>query len=209
MLSIQDKQEIADAIKQIESRSSGEIVAVIAAQSGQYLFTSLLWAAFIGLPIPLLLSMIPSLHPILNDGSVSLLVQAASVMLLFLLCSNTSLAVWLTPKAVTMKKASRLAQQQFFQQGLYQTNDRAAILLFVSVAERYVEIIADKGLNDLVDPETWPQLIAGFREKVKQGETTLAFIDTIHRCYQLLATHFPADGRENINELSDILVEIE
>ena len=40
--------------------------------------------------------------------------------------------------------------RQFFAQGLDRTEQRTGVLIFASVAERYAEIVADAGANDLL-----------------------------------------------------------
>jgi len=47
------------------------------------------------------------------------------------------------------------AQEHYFLQDLHLKSERTGVLLFVSAAEHYVEIIADKGINDIVARETW------------------------------------------------------
>ena len=58
------------------------------------------------------------------------------------------------------RRASRLAREQFFEPGLHLTRARTGVLIFVAVAEHYVEIIADEGINALVAPapgtRRWP-----------------------------------------------------
>jgi len=74
---------------------------------------------------------------------------------------------FLIPKRIRHQRAHRLAQEQFFQQNLHHTNERTGLLLFVSIAEHYVEIIADKGINDVVHAGVWDEVVTDFIEQVK------------------------------------------
>jgi putative membrane protein len=100
-----------------------------------------------------------------------------------------------------------LAQEQFFQQNLHHTNERTGLLLFVSIAEHYVEIIADKGINDVVHAGVWDEVVTDFIEQVKAGQVTTGFLHAVKTCGDVLAEHFPG-SHENQNELPNHLIEI-
>jgi putative membrane protein len=77
----------------------------------------------------------------------------------------------------------------------------------VSVAEHYVEIIADEGLNALVPPGTWDKAVADFVQRVRAGRIAEGFLAAIEVVGTRLAEHFPgaADDRD---ELPNRLIEI-
>jgi hypothetical protein len=76
------------------------------------------------------------------------------------------------PDSIKRRRAGRLAHEQFFEQRLHLTRARTGVLIFVSVAEHYVEIIADQGFNALVPPGTWDKAVSNFVEPVRAGEKT-------------------------------------
>ena len=78
--------------------------------------------------------------------------------------------------------------------------ERTGVLLFVSAAEHYVEIIADKGINDVVADDAWQDIVQNFVQHVKQQQVTDGFLTAIAACGELLADHFPATDKD-INEL--------
>jgi putative membrane protein len=78
-------------------------------------------------------------------------------------------------------------------------------LLFVSVAERYVEIIADKGINDKVEQDQWSRVVARFIGQVKDDQICQGFLQAIETCGEILTEHFPVEPG-NKNELPDHLV---
>jgi putative membrane protein len=97
------------------------------------------------------------------------------------------------------------AVRSFYEQGLYRTRAATGVLIFISLFERRVWILGDRGINARIAPEQWQgmvdQLIAGIR----QGTASAALCAVILSCGQLLKQHFPDQGSEQ-NELQDDLI---
>jgi len=78
------------------------------------------------------------------------------------------------------------------------------MLIFVSEAERYVEILVDEGISSKIDNSAWDAIIADFTEQVKKGKTLHGFITCIEACGIHLKTQLPATHQKN--ELPNHLV---
>ena len=106
----------------------------------------------------------------------------------------------LVPNSMKRRRASQLAREQFFEQRLHMTRARTGVLIFVSVAEHYVEIIADEGINALVPPGTWDKAVADFVEQVRAGRIAEGFLAVVEVVGARLAEHFPrpADDRDEL-----------
>jgi putative membrane protein len=113
----------------------------------------------------------------------------------------------LIPRAVKQRRSNRLAYEQFYMQGVHLTQHRTGILLFVSVAEHYVEIIADQGICEKVEAKIWQEGVDQFVGDVKSGNIAQGFLNSIEQCGKPLIHYFPAEPG-NINELSDHLVQL-
>lgn len=198
-----DRQRIRAAIEAAERRTRGEFVTVIARESDDYLYIPVLWAALISLAVPGLAQL--SVVPWLVAHTYS--IQIVTFVLVAVLFRLPAIKHRLIPAYVQRQRAHRIALEQFFLQNLHGTEERTGVLLFVSVGEHYVEIIADKGINDRVDTGTWDALVAEFVAQVKRGRIADGFVRTIEACGDLLAVHFPA-GEADRNELPDHLVEL-
>lgn len=202
-LSKKEKQTIADAIHRAESQTTGELVTVIARASDDYLYIPVLWAALLALLTPGLLMMFP-----LDLDYVQIYqAQVAVFFVAVLLFRLPVLKMRLIPKFVKIRRASRVAREQFIQQNLHHTAARTGVLIFVSRAEHYVEIIADKGINDVVPDDAWDKVVVDFVAKVKSGEVADGFLVAIDDCGKLLAEHFPGKADDE-NELPNHLVEL-
>jgi putative membrane protein len=203
-LTDEDRQKIASAITEAERRTSGELVAVVAQAADDYRYVPLLWPALAALLLPaLLLTIEPGM------GAWPLyLVQAAAFIVLALLAHLPPVRMALVPASIKRRRAGRLAREQFFRQGLHLTRARTGVLIFVSVAEHYVEIIADEGINAVVPPGTWEKAVADFVERVRAGRIAEGFLAMIDAVGTRLSEHFPraADDRD---ELPNRLIEIE
>ena len=202
-LTDQDRQKIVDAIAEAERRSSGELVTVIAAAADDYRYIPLLWPALAALLLPALLL---ALRPGMSAWLVCL-VQVAAFVVLALIAHLPAVRLALVPAAVKRSRASRLAREQFFEQGLHRTRAQTGVLIFVAVAEHHVEIIADAGINALVPPGTWDQAVARFVERVRAGKIADGFLAAIGEVGDRLAEHFPRPA-DDTDELPNRLVEL-
>jgi len=102
------------------------------------------------------------------------------------------------PKSLARLRASRFAREQFYAQNVHNTVERSGILIFVSVAERYVEIIGDQGINDVIAKNEWRDIVNQFVRDVKSQHLGDGFVTAINSCGDKLTTHFPIrDGDKN------------
>ena len=205
-LTLEQKQQIAERIRQIETQTLGELVTVIARRSDDYFYIPSLWAALLALLTPLATQFF-WLQLTINQ---LVLLQLGCFTVLVLLFRWPPLTLLLVPKTIQHTRCQRRAQELFFMEGLHLTQGRTAVMLFVSEAEKYVEILADAGIDAEVADEQWDALVDNFVSHVKAGQVAQGFLETIDGCGQLLIKHFPVtDSRVNPNELSDHLIEID
>jgi putative membrane protein len=202
-LTADEKNRIRKAIEEVERQTAGEIVTVIAQQSDDYLYIPTLWAALIALAIPGVINYLPFEFLLAH----SYLTQFIVFIVLAVFFQWPPLKLRLIPRHIKVQRARRQAYMQFLVQDLHHTAQRTAILLFVSVAERYVEIIADKGINDVVDIGTWDKVVDEFVNNVKQNRVADGFIMAIQQCGDILIRHFPVTATD-VNELPNHLIEL-
>jgi putative membrane protein len=202
-LTDQDRQRIADAISDVERRTSGELVTVTAASADDYRAIPLLWPALAALLLPAgLMVAWPQI------GAWRLYAaQAAVFVVLALIAHLPPVHRALVPGALKRRRASRLAREQFLTHGLDRTRGRTGVLIFVAVAERYVEIIADAGIDAVVPPGTWDKAVSEFVERVRTGQILEGFLAAIGLVGDRLAEHFPSSP-DDPDELPNRLVEI-
>lgn len=210
-----EKRALIATINHVESRTSAELVTVIAQQSDGYRYIPLLWAALASLSLPglyyawLAFATRGWLTPTEALGHAIWLYPAQVLLFLGLgmLFQIPTVKLWMIPDSVKRQRAARHAREQFFLQNLHQTEGRTGILIFVSVAEHYVEIIVDSGIAAMVDNQLWERSIQDFITHVRRGEIAKGFQTTIEQCREVLWEHFPAThGRPD--ELPNHLIEV-
>lgn len=199
-----EKQRIAEAIRAAEAKTQGELVCVIAPASNDYRFLPLLWSTLIALSLPGILWLS---HVWWTQAEIYL-AQVSSFLLALLVLQWTPLKMRLVPRSGQRKQAARLAREQFYAQQLHNTRDRTGVLLFVSVAEHYVEILADEGINSKVGPGTWDTIVGNFVVQLRAGRIAPGFLEAVAACAAILAEHSPAQV-ENPDELPNRLIELE
>lgn len=202
-LTTEEKARIAETVRRVEHGTSGELVTVIARRSDDYLLVPWTWSALLALMLPGVLQLF-DVHPPLVSVYVS---QVTLFVAVLLLLQWQPLKMWLVPKGIKQANARRLAREQFFTQKLHLTRERTGVLIFVSVAEHYVEILADEGIDSRVPAGAWDDMVANFITHVKAGSTAQGFLETIEACGSYLAGNFPARP-DDTNELPNVLIEI-
>ena len=85
---------------------------------------------------------------------------------------------------------------------LWDTQDNSGVLLYLQLAERRVEIVADRGIAARVDAGQWQQLCEQFASDMRSGAADSAVLRCLGRINDLLTAHFPA-GQDNPRELPD------
>lgn len=195
-----DRARIKDAIAAAESRTAGEIFVVVAGASDDYRFVPLLWATLAALIVPLPLIFL-TLLPVVQIY----LIQLAVFVLAALILSHPAVKPLVIPGAVKVTHAHRLAVDQFLAHGLHTTQARTGVLIFVSLAERYAEIVADAGIHSKVGQPIWDGIIAGLLAEIRAGRLADGLIVAIEKSGDVLAAHFPP-GASDRDELPNELI---
>jgi uncharacterized membrane protein len=87
---------------------------------------------------------------------------------------------------------------------VWDTAHNNGVLIYLLLAERRIEIVADRGLNELVAPETWPRLVQDMSAAFKAGNYEAGLTQAVQEVSALLQQHFALQtGQANLNELPD------
>ena len=204
MISESDKTRVADAIRAAETKTSGEIFCVLAQSAGAYRLVPIAWAAALALVVPL-----PLVAWTEWEAVTIYVIQLIAFTLAAVGLSRPALRFLIVPRRMKRERAHGAALRQFLAQGLQKTEGRTGVLIFAAAAERYVEIIADGGINAKVTQEVWDSAVASLIAAIKDGRPADGYVAAIEQCGAVLAAHFPAaPGSRNPDEIPDKLVEI-
>lgn len=94
------------------------------------------------------------------------------------------------------------AVELFSQLRVWDTEHNSGVLIYVQLADRRVEVLADRGINDKVDPATWRHICADMEKAFAEGRFREGAVNGVRAVGLVLQEHFPA-RHENPNELPD------
>jgi putative membrane protein len=210
LFSDDDRQRIADAIDEAEAATSAEIVPYVVVQSDMY--SAARWrggvlgallvvsAAALARGAPL-----PGATPYLADLYV--LAAALGVGLAGAVAAGAfpPLTRALTPPDEMAWAVSRRAVEAFMDQEVFATRDRTGILLFVSLLEHRIEVLADQGIDEQVDETAWSDVTDHIRRGIENDRLTQGLLNGLERCGRVLDEHGVEAGPDDEDELSDRL----
>ena len=188
MLSQEHAQRIEQAVKAAEAATSAEIAVCILPASGDDRGI----AAIVGAVAFVVAQSIGStlwLDPLVVAG-----VDIVAAILAFWLCDRFDLGLRCLPARLLVKDARRAARTVFMDQSLDDTPERNAVLLFVSRAERYVEILPDRAAAAAIEPAHWSVIVDEFRQRMRKAGLGEAAAGAVAAIGKLCALHFPASG---------------
>lgn len=87
---------------------------------------------------------------------------------------------------------------------VWDTEHNNGVLIYLLLADRAIEIVADRGLAQRVPQATWAALVDGMRAAFREGRFEQGLVQAVDAVDTLLLQHFAlAEGAVNPNELPD------
>jgi putative membrane protein len=194
ILSSEDQHRVNEAITAAERRTAGEIVCVLARASSDYRTYAVAWSALIALAAP---------WPLIKTTQLSvqqiLLIQLCVFVALYVVFTSSRLGHLLVPRRARRAQAHRAATEQFMIRGMARKQNRAGVLIFVSLAEHYARIVADDGIASKVDKSVWQGAIDSLLDHIRRGDLAAGFVSAVEQCGSVLAEHFPpGEGKDEL-----------
>lgn len=221
-LSEADHDKVSKAISAAEATTDGEIVAVVSELSDPYHDVGLHWAV---LALILVLAWAawrpdwlqwwfdqflggwrpePTLSELLTFLMVLAVLKFTAVLLIL---KWMPLRLALTPGATKHRRVRRRAVAIFRAAAERRTENRAGILIYLSMGEHRAEIVADNAITGVTTPEAWGEAMATLLADVRDGRPADGICAAIQQIGIILAEHFPKTT-ENPNEIPDKLIEL-
>ncbi len=111
---------------------------------------------------------------------------------------------YLLRKLPTRQITRQRALAVFSELRAWDTERNNGVLIYLLLAERSIEIVADRGLNDKVTPPAWQALMSGMRTALLARNYEAGLAEALDQVSTLLVQHFPLQsGQVNLNELPD------
>jgi putative membrane protein len=208
LLSDADREAVRAAVAEAEKRTSGEIVPYVVPASDAY--PNALWkgAAFGALAGPLLALALHRLWDLWGSHFELWLLMpaAAGAAIGFLLAAFVPpVKLWLAGDEMLELRTRQRAEMAFLEEEVFRTRERTGILLFLSLFEHRVVVLADSGIHTLVQPGQWEGIAAAIASGLRAGRAREALLEAIRSCGDLLERHGVARRADDVNELPDEL----
>ncbi len=218
LFSENDKNKIAEAVREAELKTSGEIVPVVANESGRYDRAEDIVGIITAV---LLIGLLYCGYAMTTGdgwqgaGKIRPGYLATSITLLagFVggsICASVfpSLRRVFIPADEMQREVEKSAREAFHNHRIRSTEGSTGLLVYVSLFERMVRVIGDSAISEKLSQSDWQEVCDKVTHGLKDQRPTNGFIEGIESAGALLAKHFPVEAGD-INELTNELVIID
>jgi putative membrane protein len=224
MLTKDDHARISAAIGAVEQRTRGEIFCVLAHEVSHYREVPLGWGALVALLLPpILIPFLPGLHltipglftgwsdglasevQVLHALTIYSLIQVVLFAVVAFIVSLPRVRAVATPHFLKRYRVAQVAHRHFVAAG--GRHNAPHILIFASLADRKVQLVAHEGIHKAVGQGPWDAAVAAVTKGMKEHRAADGFIAAINICGDALAAHFPLAGNAPRNQLPNTLLE--
>jgi putative membrane protein len=200
MLTNEERDRVAAAIREAESLTAGEIVVVVAARASAYRSVPLVYGLVGSLAAPW-----PLIWGTDFTAARIFAIQLAVALVLTVASALAIRRVALVPGFVKRARAREAASREFLARGLTRTRERTGVLIYVAAAEHYAEVVADTRIAALVDESVWRETIAELVEAIRAGRPAEGVLAAVRSVGAVLAEHAPPRA-DDIDELPNRVI---
>jgi len=177
-----DNRRIREAAAAIEERTGSRIAVVITRLSDRYTLYTLAWAALGAFTAG---GLAVAARPALS-GRATIFTELCVLVVLSVLLDIMPIRLAMVPARVKQASARNLAHREFGARLMAEEPQRTRILLFVSLGERYVEVIADHATHVIAPEGTWDRIGDDFVASMKSGRIGDGIVTAIESCGAML-----------------------
>ncbi len=204
-----ERKQIMDAVAAAEKTTAGEIVAMVVSASDHYPMAIVRGAALLALPVAVGLTEFIGEHFWIGPRNMWLFIAAFTVSFALIhriMTRTIRLRRLFLGHHEVAHAVESAALTAFYREGLYRTRHETGVLLFVSVFERQVHIVADRGIHAKMETGVWQSVVDRVIAGIRVGRPAEAICAAVGDIGRLLATHFPIDA-DDTNELKSLIIE--
>jgi putative membrane protein len=191
-----DLDAVTEAVRQAELKSSGELAVQLASRSHRWMLERIIDTVLFGIAIFVIAMFLlkPDWGMYYNLSQAALYGLIGFVLFWFLWPfilkreKRCNKIVW--------KRALKLFAQ------LEPTGGQTGVLIFMSLEENQVALVADKKIAEKVSPDYWDKQHAVIARAMRKGQHAEGLIQAINEIGAELGRHFPRRD-DDINELPD------
>jgi putative membrane protein len=192
-------ETLACCVTEIEKYTAAELVIVVRARSGHYEHADYLCGA--------LLALLGLVFLLFSPVEFNQYWVVIDVVLLFVLGAYISSKTEAIRRLLTTRKfrssiARTGAAAMFYEAGIANTAAELGVLVYVSLFERRLELIADRGVLQAVPSQEWNECLFELHQAGEDPELD-GMLKALRLLGALLAAYLPASD-DNPNELPDM-----
>ena len=198
----EEKAKIEEAIHEVERSTMGEVVAMVVDSSDRYPEAAVTGGVFLASVVSLTAS------KFFLGSSLWYFILLQFFLFFpfrfFLEASPFFKSMFIGPRSKEERVRQR-ALEAFYEKGLYKTRGNTGVLFFLSLYERKVRVLADKGIYEKIHQDTIEYFAKAVSQGMKEGRGCEALCEAVREAGQLLSKHFPLEPGD-INELSNKVI---
>jgi putative membrane protein len=201
-LTAEERQTIEKTVREAEATTSGEIVVMAVAESSNYPSAILATSGAVALVL--------ALAGALLFGNESLWFFLVLFAVFFIMAHEIVKRVPLLKRPVVNRReiaeeVEEAAIHAFYHRKVHETRDRTGILIYISLFEHTVKVLADTGIDAKVGKLVWQEVVDTITNGIRDGRQGEAVREAVEICGKLLSRHFPRKA-DDTNELSDAVI---
>lgn len=201
-LTAEERLAIERAVKEAEASTSGEIVVMAVGESSNYPSAILAASGAIALVL--------AIGGALLYGSENMWLFLV-LFALFFIGANEAVKRFpllkrpFVSRAEIAEEVEEAAIHSFYHRKVHETRDRTGILIYISLYEHSVRVLADSGIDAVVGKQVWQEVVDTITKGIRDGRQGEAIREAVGICGKLLNRHFPRKSDDR-NELDDVMI---
>lgn len=192
-------ETLAGCIKEIEQNTDAELVVVVRGRSASYSHADYLFGFALSFIVLIVILFVPFSFP---EFLVPLDVALAFIAGSLISWRSNFIRRLFSSEKYRIKSVRTAAAALFYEAGIANTDAEMGVLIYLSIMERRLELIADRGVLKKVPAHDWNREMFELHQIGKNPDPQ-RFQNAIQEFGKVLSAHVPATG-ENPNELPDM-----
>ncbi|MBN1929904.1 MAG: hypothetical protein JW764_10230 [Chlorobiaceae bacterium] len=201
-LTDEERRKIEQKVREAEASTSGEIVVMAVGESSNYPAAIMAASGAIALVLALAGAMV--------YGSESMWLFLVLFALLFIVANEAvkRFPVLKRPfvsREEIAEEVEEAATHSFYHRKVHETRDRTGILIYISLYEHSVRVLADTGIDAVAGRQPWQGVVDTITKGIREGRPGEGICTAVGQCGELLTRHFPRKA-DDTNELGDAVI---
>jgi putative membrane protein len=197
-----ERRQIEQKVREAEASTSGEIVVMAVGESSNY--PSAIMAA------SGVISLVLAVGGSVAYGSENMWLFLVLFALFFIGANEAvrripALKRPFVSRAEIAEEVEAAAIHSFYHRKVHETRDRTGILIYISLYEHSVRVLADTGIDAKVGKQVWKGVVDTVTKGIREGQPGEGICSAVEQCGKLLSQHFPRKS-DDLNELGDSMI---